>query len=276
MNRVLKDAFDKTVSLFESDPRVVAAYHSGSIGTHREDEFSDVDPVFLIKPEDFITFDRQLPQLFEQAVAKPILWWPERWVWRPGANENINIPRNYAIFFEVDGKLLQYDINIMSVPQKRRVKVSKSQFIFDKSNALEITPKSLPPELDETKLGWTIQMYWIYVYIHVKYLKRRDLFRLLYAQQELFHEHLGVLQYLGPNTAQSWWPLMTDKVDGAKRENLLGYFGQADVDSIARALQNQIPLFSNDARQACAKWQIEYPEEFEAYVIKHLKENGIV
>lgn len=273
MNRALKDAFDKTVSLFERDSRVVAAYHSGSVGTDREDEFSDVDPVFLIKPEEFMEFDKQLPLLFEQEVAKPILWWPERWVWRPGASENINIPRNYAIFFEVDGKLLQYDINIMAAPGKGSIKVSQGQFIFDKADFLEIISEHPLPALDEKKLVWTIQMYWIYVYIHVKYLKRRDLFKLLYAQQELFHEHLGVLQYLGTSTAQGWWPLMVKEVDESKRGNLLKYFGQADVDSIARALQDQILLFSNDARQACAKWRMEYPEEFEAYVIEYLKSN---
>ncbi len=276
MNPILKDAFDKTVSLFEGDPRVVAAYHSGSVGTDREDEFSDVDPVFLIEPEEFMEFDRQLPSLFEHEIARPILWWPERWVWRPGASENINIPRNYAIFFEVDGKLLQYDINIMAAPEKGRIKVSEGQFIFDKADFLEIVSEHPLPALDEKRLVWTIEMYWIYVYIHVKYLKRRDLFKLLYAQQELFHEHLGVLQYLGTNTAQGWWPLMASKVDEAKKENLLKYFGQADVDSVARALQEQILLFSNDARQACAKWQMEYPEEFEAYVIKYLKSSGVV
>ena len=276
MNETLKDAFDKTVSLFKSDPRVVAAYHSGSVGTDREDEFSDVDPVFLIKPEEFMTFDKQLPQLFEQTVAKPILWWPERWIWRPGASENINIPRNYAIFFEVDGRLLQYDINIRVAPEKGSIKVSKGQFIFDKASFLEIAPEHPVPALDEKKLGWTIQMYWIYVYIHVKYLKRRDIFKLLYAQEELFHEHLDVLGYLGSNTGQHWWPLTANKVDESKRGHLLMYFGQADVDSIAGALQDQISLFSGDARQACAKWQIDYPEGFEDYVLKYLKKNGIV
>ena len=276
MNPVLKNVFDKTVCLFESDPRVVAAYHSGSVGTDKEDEFSDVDPVFLVKPEEFMEFDRQLPLLFEQEIAKPILWWPERWVWIPGASENINIPRNYAIFFEMDGKLLQYDINIMAAPQKERIEVSKSQFIFDKAKFLEITSEGPLPVLDEKKLVWTIQMYWIYVYIHVKYIRRRDLFKLLYAQQELFYEHLGVLQHLGQDTSQGWWPRMASKVDESKRENLLKYFGQADVDSIARILRKQILLFSDDARQACDKWRMEYPEDFEAYVIEHLKQNGIV
>ena len=275
MNPILKDTFDRTVSLFESDPRVVAAYHSGSVGTDREDEFSDVDPVFLINPEEFMEFDRQLPTLFEQEIAKPILWWPERWVWRPGASENINIPRNYAIFFEVDGKLLQYDINFMAAPQKGRIRISKGQFIFDKASFLEIASEVPSPALDEKKLVWTIQMYWIYVYIHVKYIKRRDLFKLLYAQQELFHEHLVVLQYLEQIASQGWWPLMANKVDESKKKNLLEYFGQADVDSIARILQRQILSFSDDARQTCAKWRMEYPEDFEAHVMEYLKKNGI-
>lgn len=276
MNPILKDAFDKTVSLFRDDPRVIAAYHSGSVGTEREDEYSDVDPVFLISPEDFMEFDRQLPALFEQEIAKPILWWPERWVWHPGASENINITRNYAIFFEMRGKLLQYDINIMAAPQERQIKVSKGQFIFDKANFLEVVSEQSAPELDERKLVWTIQMYWIYIYIHAKYIKRRDLFRLLYAQQELFHEHLVVLQYLESNNTQGWWPLIANKVSDDKKGNLLKYFGQNDVDSIIEALKDQLPLFSNDARQACDKWQKEYPEEFENYVIEYLKGNGII
>ena len=275
MNPILKDAFDKTVSIFENDPRVIAAYHSGSVGTDREDEFSDVDPVFLIKSEEFITFDKELPLLFEQAVTKPILWWPERWIWAFESSGNINIPRNYAIFFKVNEELIQYDINIMIAPQKGRIKISKEQFIFDKVDALEIISEYSSPVLDSRKLTWNIEMYWIYVYIHTKYIKRRDIFKLLYAQQELFHEHIEVLRFLEPNTDEYWWPLIVKKFGESKRENLLRYYGQADLDSIVKALQDQVLLFSSDARQACAKWQIKYPEEFEALVIKHLKKNGI-
>lgn len=276
MNKKLKEAFDKTVSCFMDDPRVVAAYHSGSIGTHREDEFSDVDPVFLIKTEEFITFDRELPQLFEKIVAKPILWWPERWIWVPGYGENVHNTRNYAIFFEFDDELLQYDINIGAAPINTRIKVGKNQFIFDKVNVLEITSEDIISVPEEKKLVWIILMYWIYVYIHVKYIKRQDIFKLLYAQQELFSEHLEVLRYIQPEIAQQWWPLMVKQVDESRRKNLLTYFGQTNVDSIVKALQDEIISFSNDARQACAKWQAVYPEAFEFSVINHLKKNGII
>jgi hypothetical protein len=276
MNPILKIAFDKTVSIFENDSRVVAAYHSGSVGTDREDEFSDVDPVFLIKSEEFLTFDKELPQLFKQEVAETILWWPERWIWSPGYGDNVYNARNYAIFFKMDEELLQYDINIMGAPQKGRIKIGKGQFIFDKVNILEIGSEKPSLVFDVKKLVWTIEMYWIYVYIHTKYIKRRDLFKLLYAQQELFSEHLDVLRYLYSNPVEYWWPLAAKKVDESKKENLLMYFGQNDVDSITNALREEILLFSNDARQACAKWQIGYPEEFETSVIEHLKKNGVV
>jgi hypothetical protein len=161
----------------------------------------------------------------------------------------------------------------MIAPQSR-IKVSKGQFIFDKVGILEIISEHSTHQLDKRKLVWNIEMYWIYVYIHTKYIKRHDLFKLLYAQQELFHEHLEVLRFLGANADEHWWPLIAKKVE--KRENLLKYFGQDDLDSIVEALPKQILLFSNDARQACAKWQIEYPEEFEALVLKHLKKNGIM
>jgi predicted nucleotidyltransferase len=271
MNPYIQRAFDKTIALFEQNPMVIAAYHSGSIGTDREDEFSDVDPVFVIKRETFFEFDKQLPTLFEQAVAKPFLWWPERWVWRPGALEDIDIHRNYAVFFELDGKLLQYDMNFIAAPQQGRITVSKDQFVFDKSNVLEIGPSAQYVDLDKKKLGWTIQMYWIYVYIHAKYIRRHDLFRLLYAQQELFHEHLVILQYLESNTLKGWWPLIANAVSDARKEHLFKYFSVPDIDVIAENLKEQVHLFSEDARQACSKWHVEYPDEFEGYILEYIK-----
>ena len=272
MNPYIQRVFDKTVQLFKNNPMVIAAYHSGSIGTDREDEFSDVDPVFVIKRESFMEFDKQLPVLFEDAIGKPILWWPERWIWRPGAAENIDIHRNYAIFFELDGKLLQYDMNFVAAPQQGRIKVSKNQFIFDKVDVLEIIPVKVPVNLDKRKLRWTIEMYWIYVYIHAKYIKRRDLFRLLYAQQELFHEHLIILQYLDSNPTQGWWPLVANGVDQAKQAHLVQYFNTPDVDVITEKLQDQVHLFSRDARQACSRWQVDYPDEFESYILEYIKD----
>jgi hypothetical protein len=271
MNPYIQRAFDKTVQLFRNNPMVIAAYHSGSIGTNREDEFSDVDPVFVIKRESFMEFDKQLLSLFEQAVAKPVLWWPERWIWRPGAAENIDIHRNYAIFFELNGKLLQYDINFIAAPEHGRVKVSKNQFVFDKADVLEIIPAASSVDLDIRKLGWTIEMYWIYVYIHAKYIKRRDLFRLLYAQQELFHEHLVILQYLESNPGQGWWPLVANQIDENRQNHLKLYFSAPDVDTIIEKLQNQIHLFSEDARKACSKWKVSYPDEFENYITNYIK-----
>jgi len=60
------------------------------------------------------------------------------------------------------------------------------------------------------------------------------------------------------------------------KENLLIYFHQPDVDMITKALGEQIRIFSDDARQACAKHSLDYPDEFEAFVIRHLEKHGIL
>jgi predicted nucleotidyltransferase len=275
MNPILQRAFEKTVTLFKVHPMVVAAYHSGSIGTEREDAYSDVDPVFVVKRESFLDFDKALPQLFAEAVATPILWWPERWIWQPGTDTNIDIHRNYAIFFEFEGKLLQYDMNFVAVPQEGHITVNAQQFIFDKAGVLDVAQspapaRAAPGEPDARRLVWTIQMYWIYVYIHAKHIKRRDLFKLLYAQQELFHEHLVILQYLDATYAQGWWPLLAHQVDAEKQAHLLPYFSKADVDVITDKLPEQIRVFSEDARAACEKWEVTYPAEFEAHILHYL------
>lgn len=276
MNPILQRAFEKTVTLFKAHPMVVAAYHSGSIGTEREDDYADVDPVFVIRRESFLDFDKALPQLFAEAVAPPLLWWPERWIWQPDADTNINIHRNYAIFFEFEGKLLQYDMNFVAVPLDNRIPVKPRQFIFDKVGVLEVaqppTPSGTHPDhADARRLVWTIQMYWIYVYIHAKYIKRRDLFKLLYAQQELFHEHLVILQYLSTTYTPGWWPLLAHQVDADKQAHLLRYFSEADVDGIAGKLREQTRVFSADARLACEKWGCTYPAGFEAHVLRYLQ-----
>ena len=276
MNPTLSHAFHQTVSLFKQDPRVIAAYHSGSVGTEREDEYSDVDPVFVIEPQHFESFDHELQNLLEPALGKAILWWTERWIWEPEGRKNPVNPRNYAIFFEMEGQLLQYDINIRATPAKNRIRVQSGQLIFDKAGILEVFSSGTPPTLDLKRLAWTIEMYWIYVYIHTKYLKRRDIFKLLYAQQELFHEHLDVLRFLQPNIDRAWWPLMADQVEKDAQKRLLIYFGANDVDSIARVLPEQVRQFSHDAREACEKWKVEYPDSFERAVLGYLQKTDLV
>ena len=75
MVEALRPIYERTVEILRADERVVAAVMYGSVGTDREDEFSDVDPFFLVRAADFEAMDRDLPEVFRQAGVEPVLWW---------------------------------------------------------------------------------------------------------------------------------------------------------------------------------------------------------
>ena len=107
-------------------------------------------------------------------------------------------------------------------------------------------------------------MYWIYVYILKKYLLRGDPFRILAAQRELFDAHLVILHALKPGLPLDWWPVLAAGVGGdTARQALLSYFNDGSPGEVRRRLPAQLARFSQDARTACAEWNLTYPESFE-------------
>jgi predicted nucleotidyltransferase len=266
MHPALKTLLDKTITIFQDDSRVVAAYYFGSVNRAEEDELSDADVLFVVQPESFEEFDRDLPTLFAKLCPRIHLWWPERF--------NSDTWKNYAILFEAEGALLQYDMTFMK-PPGQVITVQPEQFIFDKAGLLKsgASPSEVP--YDSQKLRWTVEMFWIFAYITAKYLKRRDIYKLLYAQEGLRDAHLEILRALKPLAGKSWWPKTAKEVvPEDKTGDILLYFGGADVGAIAQAVPKELDNFSRDARLACARWEVEYPEKLEQRVRKYLLETS--
>ena len=261
MHPALRQLLDQTVARFADDPHVLAAYHSGSIGTDREDEHSDVDPVFVVATEAFAEVDAELPSIFAELCARVHLWWPER--------GNCDTWRNYACLFDADGVLLQYDITLQVPPAAPPLPVTPEQFLFDKAGLLDVRPAS-PSGVGAERLLWTIERYWVYVFIHAKYLRRGDPFKLAFAQQELFQDHLEVLrvhQQIGP----AWWPLVAHAaVPPTREDDMLRYFGPPTSAAVSAALSLEVNAFSRDAHAACAHHGLRYPEELEGRIRAHL------
>ncbi|MCL5994743.1 MAG: nucleotidyltransferase domain-containing protein [Chloroflexi bacterium] len=203
MNAHLKDIYEKTIDIYRDDPRVIGAWEFGSLGKGTGDEYSDVDPVFVVRDEAFDQVDSELRTLFEGFSSKIALWWPEGF--------NSADIKNYAILFSAAGQpagdLLQYDMTIAKESSVTsgfgKVLLTRSgniEVLFDKTGLLESVRKTNPPEpYSPEKLVWDIERYWVYVYIHTKYLKRADTFKLLYAQNTLFQNHLDILRALYPD-----------------------------------------------------------------------------
>jgi len=264
MHLALRQLLEQTVGLLRDDARVVAAFHSGSIGTQREDEYSDVDPVFVVSPEAFEEVDAELPAIFGRLCQTIRLWWPER--------GNCDTWRNYACLFEADGTLLQYDVTIMKPPVDPPIPVMRSQFLFDKAGLLEVVAAKPHLSYAPDRLLWTAQRYWLYAFIQMKYLRRGDPFKLAFAQGELFQDHLEVLRALHERTEPHWWPSAAGAVVSSEhRDEMVLYFGPPHRDAILSVLPRELGAFSRDAHAACSRWGIPYPESLEATVRRNVE-----
>lgn len=269
MHSQLKQIFEQTIELFKSDPRVLAGLNFGSAGKEHEDELSDVDPVFIVRDEDYGEFDAELPAIFSRFRLPILLWWPE--------SCNSDDFRNYAIFLRGD-EVLQYDINIMKaslldkdVGQWTLAQCEPEHILFDKTGLLSAAfQRRVIPKYSPDRLGWSIEQYWIYAFIHVKYLKRSSGFKLAYAQDMLFRSHLEVLRALYPQVFWSWWPDVAQKLLRPEHQDaLMLYFGSKDAVAVGEALPLQMDCFARDAKAACLAHGLSYPEEFEAAVRSH-------
>jgi hypothetical protein len=266
MNAALQEIFDRTVVLAREDPRVLAGYRSGSMGTEHEDAWSDVDPVFIVRDYAFDAFDRDLPDLFTRAGVIPVMWWPER--------INCDTLKNYAVFFHHNGLLIQYDITIEAASRHPVRRFPPGRVLFDKAGVIEVEDTArMMQGFAPDRLLWTVEIYWIYAYILGKYLRRNDPFKTAAAQQELFQSHVTILHALKPDVPFDWWPILAKRVaDAEDRDTLLTYLRHTDRDGVLDVLHKQLAAFSQAARRACAAWDQEYPEPFASAVTAHLEE----
>ncbi len=276
MHPELEALYEGTVAHFRADPRVIGGWMFGSLSRGEGDAFSDVDPVFVVRAEHFDAVDAELRPLLERlSPGEVVLWWPE------GFND-ASI-RNYAALIRLeDGDIIQYDMTI--VPDDAAEKggfwrvfaggCTEESIIFDESGAVhEMLAGISPAQTQSRSPVWTIEQYWIYAYINVKYARRADAIKLLYAQEQLFHAHLDVLRALY-GLSPDWWTQSMKALPEEKRANLLLYFGANEPAALIENFREELARFGKDARDACAAHNVEYPGKLEAdilaYIDKHL------
>jgi hypothetical protein len=249
----------------KTDERVLAGFLSGSARSSGEDEYSDVDAVFIVQPEAFGDITSSVGDFFGEICDEVELVWAERF--------NTADHHNYAVLMRAGEHLLQYDINIDTPDFQPVRKVLRDQILFDKTGLLEAVEKLPLEEFSPGKIKWHIEAYWVWMYIHAKYLARRDFVKLIYVQQELFNNHLVVVRNLYEQALGfAWWPQAVKALPReAKRTSMMRYLCHQDIDSVRKKLKGQIDEFKSDARRLCSKLEIDYPVRLETAVLEHLK-----
>lgn len=274
MNKDLRTIFDKSMELFEKDPRILSAWHYGSIARGISDEYSDVDPVILVKKDFFEQVDEQLPAMFQRICPKIHLWWPESF--------NDHTIRNYAILLE-SGQLCQYDLTIVrescldsGMAGLFSKDIQRENIIFDKYNTLEDRIVTDTKEKADTPANLSfiknqIEMYWLFAFISTKYFMRGDIFKIIYARDIMRSVHLAVLKLLSNKGDWSWWPESINKnLEPQKQAELLSYFGAPTLTELKRNFMLMLNAFSKDAQELCRREKTDYPGSLEAVILKHI------
>jgi predicted nucleotidyltransferase len=264
---LLTESLHRLQGRFASDPRCLGMYLWGSLGTGEADAHSDVDAALVVQDDAFDALAAALRRVVEGECGPIVAWLTEGEA--PGFC-------NYAFLYEVEERLLLYDLTLMSRSAFVRRGQAPGHFLFRREGFPDAAAPSAATASTGESLEWLVTNYWIYMYLNGKYLRRGDLFKLLYVQQVLFQTHLKVLRRLYPEADGTWWARDVKHLPPETREELLVYFPRATTDAIRDALGAECVRFSRDAKEACRRGDVGYPAGMEAAVRRHLVAAGVV
>lgn len=271
MHEYLRDTIEKFKQKFYNDNRIIAMYLYGSGGKGIDDEYSDVDLGMVIQDGFYGEVRDGLKDICEYICGKIHLWFPE------GESKE---SCNYAFLFEANDEQFLYDFTIMSeniFKQNTWLHKQTGRIIFDKSDIFNTGGDKVPNvSYNPVNMKWSIEQYWIYTYLNGKYFKRLDIYKLLYIQNFLFNNHMQLLHAFNPNETWTWWASDIKKLPEEKQIEMLVYFGSKTISQVTQALEKEIEIYADDAKRACEKWGLIYPQELEEYVKRHLHTMGVI
>jgi hypothetical protein len=247
---------------YAQDERCLGAFLSGSIGAGTTDEWSDVDLDMVFRDEDYAAAKAECRANCERLCGPILVWLPE------GEGPH---SVNYAFLYEADGRTHLYDFMVCDETHLKQAGWLRPQrILFDKMGLLaEAARRVAVPSFNPADLLHQIDVYWVYAYLNGKYYQRRDAYKMLYVQQVIFQTHLRVLNAFYPQAQWNWWARDVHTLPAEKQTELLVYFSANRCETLARALETEIDLFSRDAQEACARYGLRYPAELERGVREH-------
>ncbi len=253
---------------FDADPRCVAMYLWGSLGSGAADAFSDVDAAIVVHDPHFSAVKAELRGLCE-SLCGPLL------VWLPEGEKAASV--NFAFLFNDHDKVLLYDFYVSSLSAAGEGPGENLKVVlFDRAGIFnEPLPGAPIAAISASSLSAEIDNYWTYMYLNGKYYRRRDVYKMLYVQNVLFNTHLRLLQALEGKPRGNWWARDIHELSDAYQNDLRLYFGSSDAEAIARTLWQKMDLFSAHAQAICARSGLEYPAALESGVRRHLHDMGL-
>ncbi|MDR3596858.1 aminoglycoside 6-adenylyltransferase [Clostridium sp.] len=270
MHKDLKLAFNKVVEILKEDHRCKGGWHYGSVSRGSEDIYSDYDPVFLVSNKDFEHFSEDVPKILSNVSDELLIFW--------GESFNDEHFKNYCSVIRLGNNLHQFDFFIINsdYPEdwmcRQHLKgCTKNNIIFDRTGEVtELLSKGLRTDNYIPDLVRTMDTYWFHTEMLIKYLKRKDIFKLIKNIDILFHSHVDLLlsQYDTLDWG-SWESKVKYCVPDEKQQHLKSYFVRAEFSDLENAVKRSIYLFKQDSEQIYKIKGITYPNTLVEQVISY-------
>ena len=264
MNQNLMNAFYKVVNVLKNDSRCHGGWHYGSLGRGLDDEYSDVDPIFLIKGDYFEEVAQDLPNIMKLACDNLVIFWKESY--------NNDELKSFGCDLEIDGKYYQFDIFIINDQKTdawfckwHYTDITLENIIFDSdgevTKLISNAPKGVIFERDINNI---ITTYWHHVHMVIKYFLRQDYFKLHNNFNIIMESHADLLlAKYDTITWGSWHSKIKHCVPIEKQLHLKKYFDSTNFEEMKENLKQSIEWFCEDSKSICKEKNIPYPEIFE-------------
>lgn len=269
MNTMLEEMKLDFVKQVKENNAVLGAWNFGSETHGLCDEYSDVDIVLLVEGNSFHKFSEELDTYLKNISDEVLTCWPE------GFNSDAIINNGYLL--SKNGSVFQFDVFLINSDKAddfmcrlHYTDLKESDIIFDKNDAvkklvqLNITGSCWNDDIEHLE-----KTYWYHAFMTVKYIKRKDYFKLNNVLRTLYDTHISMLlcgydEITWGGTANKLHFIPQDK-----QKHLTGYYCSENFDEVAENILQSMKAFQEDSKEIHSLKNINYSETLSNSVIKN-------
>lgn len=251
MTKELKGTFEKFIEIMKQEEGISGAWNLGSVTHELADEYSDINIVFLVKAEAFEQVDEKMKDYLKMACDDVVLCWPESF------NSDAIINNGYLL--KQGQQLMQLDIFLINEDKLddymcriHYTDLKMEYVVFDREGQvrklIEKSPKGKTWNSDLKALNTT---YWYHINMSIKYLKRKDFFKLHYLMRTLMDTHVALLLN---GYDQIAWGNMANKLNflpEEKQQHIMEYNCSCDFSENVSTLWRLMNWFAEDYNEVC-------------------------
>lgn len=251
MTKELEYALERFIEIMKQEKGIKGAWNLGSITRGLSDKYSNVNIVFLVKGEEFKKVDDKVSEYLQQVCDEVVLCQPESF--------NSDAISNTEYLLKKEQQLMQIEVVILNedklddaMCRMYYTDLSMEQVVFDSEGCvqklLDESPKGDKWQSDLEKLNAT---YWFNINMSIKYLKRKDFFKLHYLMRSLMDTHVALL--LNGYDKISWGNMVNklQYLPEKMQEHIMYYRCTEDFVENISILWRVMNWFEDDYNEVC-------------------------